>query len=195
MQLSRSQRAGLAAGDRARACIAATGKTLFGEIAWTPRERDIIREHYPNYRRIYELLPHRTPKAIRVRAHEMGVVRRRHIWTNLEVLKLRSLYARKASDKELKAAFPNLRLRQIHGKAWHIRAPSRLGRPFKVLGVPALDSVRAKAREHGLTLLDLDLLAKTKHYFRRCCRRPNWKYINRAVQLFEGTLVVEWDQR
>jgi hypothetical protein len=121
-------------GDRVRAHIARTGQTFSGVPVWTPSEDDFIRLHYPNYRTLRAAFPHRTMSGIKHRVRRLDVQTKRHVWTNLEVLRLRGLYSRRASNSELLAAFPSLRLDQITSKAGHIGL-QRKRRPFKMLGV------------------------------------------------------------
>ncbi len=179
-------------GDRVRAHIARTGQTFSGVPVWTPVEDNLIRLHYPDYRRLRAAFPHRTVSGIKHRVRRLNVQKKRHVWTNLEILRLRGLYSRRATNTDLLAAFPGLRLDQITSKAGHIGL-KRKRKPFKVLGVPILDTIRQKAHACGFTLVDLDEVARTKAYFRHTTRRVMWKYVARAVAALEGSLHVAWD--
>ncbi|MBK1976155.1 hypothetical protein JIX58_10405 [Brevundimonas diminuta] len=159
---------------------------------WTPRADAIIRDAYPDYRLMRRRLPHRSLAALKNRAAVLGVVHRRHTWTNMEVRKLAALFAADASNAELEHAFPGLRLRQIKEKARHLRLPHRKPRLVS-LNDPALDAVRQRAIDKGLSLRRLDRKARTGRYFQQSTTRPVLAHLARAAVILEGELRIRFD--
>jgi hypothetical protein len=49
----------------------------FDNPVWTPEECDVVIEHYPDYKKIAELLPHRTVRAIQARAQRLNLIAKR----------------------------------------------------------------------------------------------------------------------
>src|SRR5437016_11235983 len=49
---------------------------------YTPEEDEIIRLHYPTatHAEIAQMLPHRTPRGISVRANRLGVLKKKECW-------------------------------------------------------------------------------------------------------------------
>ena len=178
-------------GDRARAHIARTGRTFGGDLAWRPEEDAIVRDRYPDYDRTVQALPHRSRRAVAHRAMRLGVAKKLHVWTAAEVVRLRGAISRNATNRELLALFPGLRLRQILAAAYRTRVRRR-PRPPILVGVPILDAIRQKAYTTGLTLRELDYLARTGRYFQHAPRRIVWKHVGRALELFEAALEIAW---
>jgi len=158
---------------------------------WSPREDRIIGTLYPNYAEMQRRLRPRSYYAIRARARTLGLVTRRHIWTNSEVTKLRALYLRGATRTEVAAAFPGLRSHQITSKARHIRLIRGEREPY-ALGIPAIDIVRKQAALRGWTWRKLDKLAKTGRYFQQTTRRVDWSHLARAIDVLGGTIDIDW---
>nr|WP_313040751.1 hypothetical protein [Brevundimonas diminuta] len=157
--------------------------------AWTARADAIVRETYPDYRLMRRRLPHRSLVALKHRAAVLGVVHRRHTWTNTEV---RRLTATNASNAELELAFPELRLRQIKEKARHLRLPNRKPR-LAGFDDPALNAVRRRAIEKGLSLRSLDRSARTGRYFQQSTTRPMLAHLARAAAVLDGELRIQFD--
>lgn len=158
---------------------------------WSAREDQIILTLYPDYARIQRRLRLRSYYAIRNRVRRLGVVNRRHVWTNSEVKKLRALYLRGATCAEVAAAFPGFRPRQITSKAKHIRLTRGQREPY-ALGIPPIDTVREQAAIRGLTWRKLDKLAKTGRYFQQTTRRVDWGHLARAIEVLGGTIDIDW---
>jgi hypothetical protein len=137
-------------------------------------------------------LPRRSLAALKHRAAVLGVVCRRHIWTNVEVDRLTSLVLAEASNKELAAAFPDLRLRQITEKARHLRLPRRKVRLVS-FDDPTLIAVRKRAIDMGMSLRRLDEAAGTGRYFQKSTRRLVLAHAARAVAVLQGEIVIEWE--
>lgn len=92
---------------------------------WTAHEDERLRTLYPRYDLLRMALPHRSLSALKHRVRRLSIVRRRHIWTNLEIRRLHEAFENHVPDRELEALFPGLRLGQIKAKAGHIRASHR----------------------------------------------------------------------
>ena len=158
---------------------------------WSSREDEVIRTLYPDYRKLQGHLSKRSYYAIRSRARTLGVAPQRHIWTNHEIAKLRSLYSRGATRAELTSVFSNLTSHQICSKARYIRLIRARREPY-ALGISPLDAIRKRAAAQGLTLRELDKLAKTKRYFQQTTRRVDWEHLSRAIEKLGGTIEITW---
>lgn len=160
---------------------------------WTAQEDALLAWHYPDYDHLREYFPHRTLAALKHRVRLIGIVARRHIWTNAEVARLHKAYETGVTDRELTALFPDLRLAQIKSKAGHIRAARRKARPV-VFGVPALDAIRVRAADMRLSFVELDHGAGTGRFFQRSCRRPCLKSIARAAAFLGAEVKIDWTE-
>src|SRR3546814_14045526 len=81
-------------------------------------------------------MPHRSLAALKHRVRVMGIVVRRHVWTNREVRRLFEAYENRATNVELQRLFPALRLCQIESKASHVGAVRRKA-PLVTFDIPA----------------------------------------------------------
>src|SRR3546814_1627674 len=86
-------------------------------LRWTEEENDLLRTLYPSYDALLARMPHRSLAALKHRVRVMGIVVRRHVWTNREVRRLFAAYENRATNVELQRLFPALRLCQIESKA------------------------------------------------------------------------------
>jgi len=159
---------------------------------WSPQEDEIVRRLYPDYQEIQRHLKKRSYYAIRARARILRVATGRHIWTNRDITRLRSLYLQGATQAEAAAEFPHLNKNQICGKARHIRLVRARRNPYK-LGISSLDTVRKQATTQGLSWRQLDKLAKTGRYFQKTIRREDWTHLARAVEKLGGTIDILWN--
>jgi hypothetical protein len=159
---------------------------------WSKTEDRVICEAYPDYVLMKRRLPWRSLAALKRRAALLGVVQRRHVWTQTEVRKLSLLVAVNTSNAALMLAFPYLRLGQITAKIRHLRLPCR--KPH-LASFPekAIDGVRRRAVEKGLSLRELDRLAGTKHYFQKSTRRLVLEHVARAAVVLGGEIRIEWE--
>lgn len=161
------------------------------EPFWSEVEDQVLREIYPDYRALRRLLPGRTVAAIKHRVRRIGIVVRRHVWTNKEVLRLHAAYRDSVSDNELIKLFPGLRLCQIKSKASHIGAVRR--QPSLVtFEDPTLDAIRRRSKEMQISFVELDKRAGTGRFFQKSCRRPSLKHIARAARILEAQIGIEW---
>ena len=158
---------------------------------WTLSEDDQVRASYPSYDVLQKNLPHRSLSALKHRARVLGIVRRRHVWTNREVRRLHAAFEANLFGVELLALFPGLTLCQIKSKARHVKAARRRARlvPF---GVPALDAIRTQVQDEDMSLVELDRRAKTERFFQKSCRRQNLRCIVRAAGVLGGDVEIEW---
>ncbi len=164
-----------------------------GAERWSESADAVVRGAYPNYALMRRRLPHRSLAALKHRAAALGVVHRRHVWTNIEVDRLTRLVLAGASNVELAAAFPDLRLRQITGKARHLRLPRRKVR-LAGFGDPALSAVRKRAIDVGMSLRRLDQSAGTGRYFQKSTRRLVLAHVARAAAALGGEILIEWEE-
>jgi hypothetical protein len=158
---------------------------------WTAHEDERLRTLYPRYDLLRVALPHCSLSALKHRVRRLGIVRRRHIWTNLEIRRLHEAFENNVPDRELEGLFPGLLLSQIKAKAGHIRASHRRSQQV-IFGVQALDSIRQRAREQGLSNVELDRRARTGKFFQKSSRRLMLKSIMRAVALLGGEVSITW---
>lgn len=152
-----------------------------------------MRETYPDYGLMRQRLPRRSLAALKNRAATLGVVRPRHVWTQTEVRKLSRLIAASASNAELMRAFPHLRLEQITSKIRYLRLPRRKPRLARFEDA-AIREVRWRAVQKGLSLRELDRLARTKRYFQTSTRRLVLKHVARAAAVLGGEICIEWEE-
>jgi hypothetical protein len=152
-----------------------------------------MREIYPDYQALQKGLPDRTLSAIKHRMRVIGIVTRRHVWTNLEVVRLRKAYCDSVTDKELTILFPGLRLCQIKSKACHIGAERRKPR-LALFENPALDAIRRRSKEMRMSFVELDKRAGTGRFFQKSCRRPSLKHITHAARILDVQVRIEWDE-
>jgi hypothetical protein len=158
---------------------------------WSTNEDQIIKTFYPDYAQMQRCLQARSYYAIRNRARALGAATRRHVWTNSEVARLRTLYLRGATCAEIAAAFPGFSWHQVASKARHIRLVRGQREPY-ILGVPPIDVVRKQAVIRGWTWRKLDKFAKTGRYFQQTTRRVDWDHLAKAIEILGGTIEIAW---
>jgi hypothetical protein len=160
---------------------------------YSAAELHLVKTHYPDYKTIMRVLPGRGLNSVKGAAARYGIVKRRHVWTNQEVTRLRKMYPT-SSFPELLAAFPQVIQDQIYGKAQHLGLVRR--KPALVLtGCPMHDAIRARARALNLTMADLDAMIGSKWYFQRSHWRARFNYARAcaAVRALNGKVGVIWD--
>lgn len=160
---------------------------------WLPVEDDCLRRLYPRYDLLAAQLPHRSLAALKHRARRLGIVCPRHVWTNLEVRRLRQAYAANMADDELSSQFPGCSLAQIKAKARHLglRRPVKT---YRMLGIPLLDAVRARAGDRQMSLVELDRLAGTVAYFQKSRKGPVLQWIAKGAAVLGGRLEIHWPE-
>lgn len=167
-------------------------------MRWSEDEDGIVSAIYPDYALMARRLPARSPRALRHRAATLGVVHRRHVWTQREVGTLSRLAAAGASGAELARAFPHLRPAQVLAKMGHLARTGQLPLSRRMLRLanfdePAIDAVRRRAIEKGLSLRDLDRSARTGRYFQKSTRQLVLRHVAGAAALLGGEVRFEWD--
>lgn len=163
-------------------------------LAWTAEEDEALRRLYPDYNALQRRLSSRTLYAIKNRAALLHLRKRRHVWTQIEVTRLKRLYSqRRASDEQLREAFPGMTLDQVRCKARALGFARERPAP-KVLGIAVLDAVRQRAHDEGMSLRDLDVVSGTHRYFQASLRRLVWKHVAAGVEALGGRLVPSWDE-
>lgn len=161
---------------------------------WLEKEDVVCRLFYPNIYAISRVLKWRSDGAIRWRCKKLGLVKNwSHRWTAREISILRKLYPT-APKEEICAAIPGVEWRRICVAARYYGF-KREKKPYKITGVPSLDSVRSKCYDIKWTMRDLDEECRTKRYFQTRGYRseyPNFRAIGKAVDFFGGFMVVQW---
>jgi hypothetical protein len=185
--------AGTASRTSVKRCRTAPARMPRNGRLWNENEDAVVRETYPDYARMRRRLPQRSLAALKNRGATLGVVRHRHVWTNLEIRKLTSLVLADTSNVDLQRAFPYLRLRQITEKARHLRLPRR--KP-QLVGFDdlALSEVRKRAVAMGLSLRELDKSAGTGSYFQKSTRKLVLEHVARAACVLGGDIRFEWEE-
>lgn len=186
---------GAAAADRMRRRLATTGETMNGQPLWTQKEIETLKRLYPlmGYAKIAKRLKRRSYWAVRCKAQELGLTKKRHVWTGPEVAKLRRVFTR-GSPADIRAAFPQFSYTHLARTASN-HGIIRGRQPFKETGIPVVDQIRSRAFELGYSMPDIDELAHTKRYFQAASwhgGHVNHKAIARAVAALDGELRAEW---
>lgn len=182
------------ASSHAVASVFPSARSRIGLRVWSDEDDMAIRLLYPDYGALQRHFADRTLAAIKHRAAKLRVVSKRHVWTQLEVARLRRLFAqRRPTDDTLKTAFPHITLAKILYKARHVGIVRERIAPI-ILGVPVLDAVRQRAHDEGLCLAELDRLAGTNRYFQQSTRRVVWRHVAAAVDFLGGALAPRWDE-
>jgi hypothetical protein len=163
---------------------------------WSSQEDDLVRAHYPDHETLRRVLCSRSPDAIRHRAHYLCSVKKRHVWTQVEIAKLRHAYqSHSVVTTSLRSAFPEMTRAQIYSKAAQLGLRPGRRRALKKHSNPVLNAVLKRIYDLNLSLADLDALSRTSKYFasriwRR--KRPNDRALRRAVHALDGDLIVQW---
>lgn len=180
--------------ERNRRKMARLGLNLNRKKLWTEEELDVVRSFSNEPLILNQRLPHRTPKAIAHKRLIMGLTKTLHLWTPAEVSRLRKLYGT-APAEELYAAFPD-RPREIVRQSAQYRGFRRPRKPYKIVGIDIVDTIRRRCFECRLTMSDLDAMAGSKFFF-RCHgwkRALNYRYLASAIEALDGKIVVRWDE-
>lgn len=189
---------GAAAADRMRRHLARSGETMNGHPLWTLLEIDTLKRLYPlmGYTEIAKRLKRRSYWAIRHKAQEVGLTKKRHVWTGADILKLRRVYTR-GTVQEVRAAFPDFDLEHIRSIA-NNHGIVRPRKPFKATGIPAVDQIRTRAFELGYSMPDVDQLARTKRYFQNAgwhTGHVKHRAIAQAIMALNGVVAANWQER
>ncbi|RZS82047.1 hypothetical protein EV217_2860 [Phyllobacterium myrsinacearum] len=184
---------GAATAERSRQRIQKNGCTPSGSSLWRAWEDDILREHYPNFPKIRELLPHRTSKAISYRGVRLGIARTSTHWSDTDYSILRRMFG-SASKAELLKALPDHSWERIARKA-EKKGLRRPRKPYVRTGDVANDSVRDRCFELNLTLVGLNEDCRTKQHFQK--RKfgkyhPPYHAILKATKVLGGTIKLKW---
>lgn len=184
---------GAARAQRARERIIRMGRTPNGHPLWTEREDGVVRALYPDYKSLRRALRRRTYRALCGRTRTLGIAKKHHVWLGTEVSRLRRLYP-KADRSDILLAFPELSWSQIAAKARHIGL-RRARRRLNSTGHPLIDTIRDRAFDLCLSMVDLDMMAGTRRYFQKAAWRNgnlNRKALLRAVEALGGEVSVRW---
>jgi hypothetical protein len=122
----------------------------------------------------------------------LGIQRRRHVWTTVEVRELRRLIEAGASRRGA-ARLMRLTMPQVVGamKQYRIRVPKR--RLTRVRD-PLLDKIRQRAQALNITLADLNRATKSLFFWKTYNRGGiSLRRARKVAPLLGGRLTVEWD--
>jgi hypothetical protein len=172
--------------------IARTGRVGKHSV-WRNEENATVRAFYPDIDAICRALPHRTRKAIRYQAHNLGLTPKLRPWSGSDIARLRRIFPT-ATDDELMAAFPERTLISIKAQAGE-HGFRRARRCPNEIGFPLVDAIRRRAFDLNLSLADLDREARSGTYFRRMNRKtfsPSWRHIAHAIKLLGGEQRIDW---
>ncbi|MDD9899430.1 MAG: hypothetical protein OXT65_00435 [Alphaproteobacteria bacterium] len=186
---------GAVTAQRMRKRMKRTGKTPRGHWLWTKEEDRKVIRLYPDYKAMKKQLRRRTLISLKRRASNLGIARKRHVWTGAEITLLRRLFP-ETPRHEILAAFPYLTWRQIYSRARYAGF-RRKKKPFKMTGHQPLDDILRFAYRNNLSLADIDKLSRTKKYFQKAQWCSNGfrghKAILRAALALGGRVRVEWE--
>ena len=168
---------------------------MAGQKLWTAEEESRLRELYPimSYVQIASLMKGRTWMSIRHKAQKLRLTAKRHIWTGAEISRLRRVY-QNGTGEEVRAAFPDIKPAHLTSIANHYSI-YRPRRPFKATGVPAIDQIRERAFDLGYSMVDVDQLARSRHYFAQGgwhSGHLNHRAIARAIAALDGEVAASW---
>lgn len=178
---------------RIRDRLERAGFTDAGVKVWTESELELVRQFSSDYGKLCQLLPHRTRKAIRGKAGQLGLTKKRHCWTGSDLVTLRKLYAN-TSMEEVERAFPGLSRPALRQRAARIGV-TRPRRQYYVTGISSIDQIRAKCFEIRWTMVDLDKASRTKKYFRGrgwSGRKVNHRAVGLAIDALAGQIDIKW---
>lgn len=188
--------AGIAAGDRARARIARSGRAPGGHALWSNEDLQTLRRLHPDYQEAMRVLG-RSYSAVRSKAQQLGLAPKREQWTGEQLLRLRKLYRSGAPAKAIQEAFPTKKLKTIYNMAlYHGLRRARM--PFAPTGHLVIDQIRARCFDLRLSMVDLDDIAKTGSYF----AKGGWHSsglpaqavaVAKAVAALDGRLTAVWN--
>ncbi|MBD0416129.1 SANT/Myb-like DNA-binding domain-containing protein [Oryzicola mucosus] len=180
--------------ERGRRTIRYRGLAPNGARVWTAEEDQICRQFGHDYSLLRKQLPNRTYWALRFRCQRLGLRPKREMFTAGELSRLRRLSAKGSSREELQQAFPTRSLEQISAaRKYHGIAISR--RPYAPTGSKIIDQIRDRCFALGYTMGDLDILAKSKRYFKGAgWINGNYNYgaIGRAIIALDGSIEICW---
>lgn len=168
------------------------GITPLGHRLWTSKEDAIVARLYPDYSALRKALRNRTHSGIRHRVSHLGIAIKRHLWTSQEKARLRRLYPT-ADRAALLREFPALEWKQIESKVLAMKLYKARKRP-STTGIPIIDSIRARAFELNLSMVELDAMAWSKSYFQKAGWRRGIRRtaVYRAIEALDGQVVPVW---
>lgn len=161
-RLAAQRRAAEVAEARALGVAVVVKPTL--DRSWTAAEDAVLAALYPDVTRAAERLPGRSRGAIKKRAGVLDLVASPRRWTTPEVAILRRLWT-KATSAELAAALPRWDARAIDHKARKLGLKARGLPPLMLTGDPLCDAIRDRCRVLGITMAELDRMARSATYF------------------------------
>jgi len=156
---------------------------------WSAKEDEALYRLYPDYEALCRALPSRSYCAIQRRISKLGISKKRKTWTARDLSNLRKFYP----DEEwhnLKRIFPGRTANEIRCRA----VQAGITRALKETGIDEIDAIRYRARAVNLTMLDVDMLARTNLYFarHRWLTYVDWRAIHRAIKALGGDIHVAW---
>ena len=172
-----------------------SGQTIAGQPLWSEDEIQVLRDLAPQYDVIGMQLKGRTYEAIRHKCNALGLSKTLHVWSCVEISKLRRLYPT-APREAILAVFPFSTWSKIkHTARNHGIRREKL--PFKRSKHPLMNAILEQCTEIGWSLADLDRECETGRYFRRRTWREgklNYDAVLKAVEILDGTVSVTWNE-
>lgn len=184
------------AGQRARRSMVRHGVTPKGSPLWTADEVEICKKFWPDLTKLEIELPGRSRAAIGKRCRDgLGLYIKPNwtCWTAADVSRLRRIYP-SGSASELIEAFPGRRLLTITRNAYY-HGIRRRRKPYTRTGNAELDAIRVRCFTLGITMPELDLMARSIRYFGSMGWKHGWinhAAIARAVHVLDGKMTIEW---
>lgn len=178
----------------ARNRIRKAGRTPNGHALWTTRQREVLKQWYPDYKEMKKRLPKRSLAAITGQCHLMGLTSPKKAWTTVDRAQLRQLFPT-VMKTELLEAFPGRTYVSIQVYAYQMGL-KRPRNPYRKTSHPVVDDVREHCRAGGHYMPDLDVFAETGKYFsKKALRRKkhDFRAVDSAVKALGGKLVIEWE--
>lgn len=188
------QARGAATAERNRQRARVSGCNPGGYPLWRDWEDDVCRKHHPDYQTIKKVLKTRSLRAVRTHCQKLGLAIRRHIWTGVEISRLRRLYPAAEWDV-LSSEFPfatKLMISEVSRR----HGIYRNKKPYKRTGIAPLDQLRDKCFDIRWNMADLDKASGTKTYFQKMAwignKRPSDRAIGRAIRALDGEIEINW---
>lgn len=133
----------------------------------------------------------RTCEAIENRRRYLGLTSpKNHCWLGSEIKRLKARFSI-ASRSELLAEFPRHPWPSIEKVAAR-EGLSRARRHCVAPGSSLHEQVRQRAKEDGVSLVNLGMETNCGYFFSSLSRRDDYNKIARAVAFFGGRLVIDW---
>lgn len=161
---------------------------------WRQSEDETIVRHYPDYQVLKKLLTGRTLSAIKTRVKTLGVQRRLKLWTGAAVRRL-VVQASQMSLREVYEANPDRCRESI--RQYLVKAGAMPPKAYASSGIELLDQLRERCLDRGMSFRALGRMLGTIDALYVCghrgCQSLEAQWTERAVNILDGELYVEWE--